>query len=146
MQLTSIRTIGVALLSFAAGALLAAHIGPVQTVRAAGNRVFELRVYHALPGRLPALEANFRDHNIALLQKHGITSVGYWIPQDPPASADTLIFLLAHDNREAAAQHWKEFLADPEFQKAAKESLSGGKILEKIETTYLSPTDYSPMK
>ena len=146
MSLRRTHATTAAILSFAAGCLITGYFQHVQTVRADANRVFELRVYHALPGRLPALEANFRDHNIALLQKHGIASIGYWVPQDPPASADTLIFLLAHPSRDAAAQHWKEFLADPEFQKVAKESLSGGQILEKVEATYMTPADYSPMK
>ena len=146
MSSSIVRSLGIALASFAAGSLLTEYLGHLDDVRAAGNRVFELRVYHALPGRLPAVEANFRDHNVALLQKHGITSIGYWVPQDPPASAETLIFLLAHDSRDAAAQHWKEFLADPEFQKVAKESLAGGQILEKVEATYMAPTDYSPLK
>ena len=146
MSLRRNQLVIVVILSFAAGCALAAYFNHVQTVRADGNRVFELRVYHALPGQLPALEANFRDHNIALLTKHGITSIGYWVPQDPPASTDTLIFLLAHPSREAAAQHWKEFLTDPEFQKVAKESLSGGQILEKVEATYIAPADYSPLK
>ena len=146
MTLQSIGVATAAVLSFAAGSLLTGELTRAQNVRAAGDRVFELRVYHTLPGRLPALQANFRDHNISFLKKHGITNIGYWIPQDSPASGNTLIFLLAHDSRESATAHWKEFLADPEWQKFAKASVADGEILEKIESTYMTPTDYSDLK
>ncbi len=144
MSSQAARVAVTAVLSFLAGALavssLTAGPGPE------ANRVFELRVYHALPGRLPALHTNFRDFNVPYLKKHGITSIGYWTPQDPPASENTLIFVLAHESREAASRHWKEFLADPQWQKIAKASQAAGPIVEKVDSTYMTATDYSPLK
>ena len=142
----TISVAAVALLSFVAGLLAAAQFVRLHNGQAAADRVFELRVYHTAPGRLPALHANFRDSNIRLLKKHGIESIGYWTPQDPPDSGNTLIFLLAHDSREAAARHWKEFRDDPEWQETARTSRAGGEIIEKVETTFLAPTDYSPLR
>jgi len=136
----------VAVLSFVAGLLAAAQFVRLHNGQAAADRVFELRVYHTLPGRIPTLHSNFRDHNIALLKKHGIESIGYWTPQDPPDSDNTLIFLLAHDSREAAVRNWKEFRDDPEWQEMARASKAGGEIIEKVESTFLAPTDYSPLK
>jgi hypothetical protein len=89
---------GVALLSFAAGMLV--------TARGNSDRVFELRIYHATPGKVGALETRFRNEASKLLAKHGLDAVGYWVPDDAPASNDTFIYLLAHPNREAAKQHW----------------------------------------
>ena len=135
--------------ALACGAIGAFFIGPWnagQNAAATDGRVFELRVYHTYPGRLPALQSNFRDHNIRFLKKHGITSVGYWTPQDPPATENTLIFIVAHDSREAAARHWKELRDDPEWQKLAKASQADGEIVEKVESTFISPTDYSPLR
>lgn len=145
----TLRTVGLAaiiVLSFAAGSFVTSQLRHIQSVRPAGERVFELRVYHTFPGRLPQLQSNFRDYNITFLKKHEITSIGYWTPQDSPASENTLIFVLAHDNREVAAQHWKEFREDPEWQKMAQASEAAGKIVEKVDSTFMTPTDYSPLK
>ena len=146
MTLPAVRMAGIVVLSFLAGAFAVASVTRASGGPAAGSRVYELRVYHTLQGRLPALEWNFRDHNVAYLKKHGIESVGYWTPQDSPASENTLIFIVAHDSREAAEQHWNEFRSDPEWKKLAQASLAGGEIVEKIDSTFLTPTDFSPMK
>ena len=146
MALSAVRMAAIVVLSFLAGAFAIATAIRAQGGRGAADRVFELRVYHTLPGRLSQLERNFRDHNVAYLKKHGIESVGYWTPQDSPAAESTLIFIVAHDSREAAEQHWDEFRSDPEWKKLAQASLASGEIVEKIESTFLTPTDFSPMK
>ena len=61
---------GTALVSFAAGSLVTARLAQTREVRADSNRVFELRVYHSLPGKLPAMESRFRDTTSKLLAKH----------------------------------------------------------------------------
>ena len=147
MTLQAARFVAIAALtSGAAGAVIIGPWNGDRNAGAAATRVFELRVYHTFPGRLPALQSNFRDHNIDFLKKHGIVSIGYWTPQDAPASENTLIFILAHDSREAAARHWKEFHDDPEWQKIAKASQADGEIVERVESTFLTPTDYSPVR
>src|ERR1039458_2535553 len=60
----------------------------------AQNRVYELRTYTCNEGKLEALKARFRDHTIELFKRHGIESVGYWIPQDPEKSKTTLIYII----------------------------------------------------
>ena len=110
------------------------------------TRVFEIRTYTTLPGRLDALNARFRDHTLRLFEKHGITNVGYWVPTDEPKSQNTLVYVLAHDSREAAKASFESFGKDPEWQKAREASEADGKIVEKIESVFVAPTDYSPMK
>ena len=110
------------------------------------NRVFELRTYTTLPGRLDALHARFADHTIDLFDKHGMTNVGYFSPQDLPLADNTLVYLLAHDSREAADASWTAFAADPEWERVAEESQRDGKIVEKVERIYLDATDYSQMR
>jgi len=112
----------------------------------AQSRVYELRTYHVYEGKLEALKADFRDHHIANFKRHGIESVGYWVPQDPELSKTTLIYLLAHPSRAAAEKNWAEFFKDPEFIQVAAESQKNGKIVVKIESVYLDPTDFSPLK
>lgn len=110
---------------------------------AAANRLFEMRTYHTLPGRLDALNARFRDHTNTLFVKHGMDLVGYWMPQDKP---DTLVYILAYPSREAREASWKAFQADPDWKAAREASEKDGKIVDKVESAFLDPTDYSPIK
>ncbi len=111
------------------------------------SRVFELRTYTTNEGKLPALQTRFRDHTVGIFKKHGMTSIGYWVPQDPPRSQNTLIYIIAHSSREAATKSWAAFRADPDWQKVAAASEAEGKILSKSpESVYMDPTDYSPLK
>lgn len=113
---------------------------------AQSNRVFELRTYYTLPGRLPNLLARFRDHTVKLFEKHGMTNVGYWVPADAPGSENTLIYVLAHASRDAAKQSWDAFRTDPAWLKARAESEKDGKIVDKVEAVYLNPVDFSALR
>jgi hypothetical protein len=110
------------------------------------TRVFELRTYTCFEGKLPDLLARFRNHTVQIFEKHGIISIGYWVPQDAPASGNTLIYMLAHPSREAAQKNWDAFRNDPEWQKVQKESEANGKIVSKVESVFTDATDFSPIK
>ena len=113
----------------------------------AQNRVYELRTYTCNEGKLEALKARFRDHTVEIFKRHGMESVGYWIPQDPEKSKTTLIYILVHPSLDAAKKNWAEFRADPEWMKVAKESEVNGKILAKPpEFIYMDPADFSKLK
>lgn len=112
----------------------------------AEDRVFELRTYTAAEGKYDALLARFRDHTMALFEKHGMTNVGYWTPQDEPLSTNTLVYVLAHDSREAAEANWSAFSADPEWQSVFQASRADGPLIAGLERVYLDATDFSPMK
>lgn len=116
--------------------------GPVAHAQAA-NRVFELRTYVVPDDKFGALNARFRDHTMRVFNKHGMTSVGYFVPQDDIKGRDTLVYLLAHPSRAAADENWKKFRSDPEWTKIAADSGVGRVI---VTSEFLSPTDYSPMK
>jgi hypothetical protein len=115
-------------------------------VNAQGARVYELRTYTAPEGKLADLHARFRDHTMRIFKNHNMTNVAYFKPQDAPLSENTLIYLIAHPSREAAKENWAAFQKDPEWQKVANESQKNGKIVAKVESVFLDPTDYSPMK
>jgi hypothetical protein len=136
---------GIALISFAAGSLVTVRLAHLSQVRADSDRVFELRIYHTVPGKEPALESRFRDTTSKLLAKHDLKVVGYWVPEDAPAWDNTFIFMVAHANREDAKKNWAAFAADPGFQEVIK-SEQAEKTVEKIDVTYMRPTDFSPMK
>jgi hypothetical protein len=135
----------IALLSFTAGSLVAAHLAHIDHVRANSNRVFELRIYHTAPGKLPALESRFRDIYSKLLAKHDLQVVGYWVPEGAAAWDNTFVYLVAHSSREQAKKNWDAMLADPEVQEAIK-SEEADKLVEKIDRAYMRSTDFSPEK
>jgi hypothetical protein len=115
-------------------------------VPAACAEVYELRTYVAHEGKLPALLARFRDHTVKLFEKHGIRNIGYWVPQDPARKGNTLIYVVAHPSPEAAKKAWDAFRADPQWTKARDESEKAGKIVLKVESVYMDPTDFSKLK
>lgn len=110
------------------------------------SRVFELRTYTAPEGKLADLQTRFRNHTMRIFNRHNMTSIGYWVPQDPPLSGNTLVYVLAHPSREAATKNWEAFRADPEWVKVSAESQVNGRIVEKVESVFLNATDYSPLK
>jgi hypothetical protein len=113
---------------------------------AAKNRVFELRTYTAEAGKLDALHARFRDHTMQIFKSHGMNSVFYSRPMDEPLSKNTLVYMLSFPSREAAKKSWDDFRNDPDWQKVQKESEANGKLVAHVESVFVEPTEYSPMK
>lgn len=108
--------------------------------------VFELRTYTCNEGKLEDLKARFRDHTIEIFKRHGIESVGYWVPQDGERSKTTLIYIIKHPSRDAAKQHWAEFMADPEWKKVSAASDANGKIVNHVDSVFMEATDFSAIK
>ena len=119
-------------------------IGGIDAEAEEAGTVYELRVYHTAEGRLPALLARFRDHTVSLFKKHGMTSVAYWVPSDDPLKDRTLFYILKFPSRDEAAKRWKAFQDDPEWVKVKNESEAGGKIVDSVDSTFLTMTDFSP--
>jgi hypothetical protein len=144
---TALFRVGVAAALLTVG-YVAGRLTPESVAAAAqAARIFEMRTYVTNEGKLPALEARFRDHTIKLFNRYSMTSIGYWVPEDGPAAQTTLVYILAHPSREAAKASWAKFQADPEWQKARADSEAQGKILSKSpESVFLKATDYSPIK
>jgi hypothetical protein len=142
-KIVSVAAIGAA---FVLGFLARGVVPGEPVAHAQGARVFELRTYTAPEGKLGELNARFRNHTMRIFQKHGMTNVGYFTPQDAPLSQNTLVYVISHSSRDAAKQSWAAFGKDPEWQKVANESQVNGKIVAKVESVFLDATDYSPMK
>lgn len=106
------------------------------------TRVFEMRTYHAHEGKLDALHARFRDHTVTLFEKHGIENIAYWVPTEN--DGNKLIYVVAYPSRDARAAAWKGFLNDPDWKKAYADSIKDGKLVNKVDSQFMSATDYSP--
>ena len=106
--------------------------------------VYELRIYHVVPGKIEELVARFRDHTMKLFADHGMKSVAYWTALDEPVKSSTFFYILEHPSREAAAANWKAFQEDPEWKSVKAKTEENGKLVEKIDSTFLTLTDFSP--
>ena len=111
----------------------------------ASTKVYELRIYTPNEGKLDAVNARFRDHTRAIFDRHHMKSVGYWLPTDGP-NAGKFVYILEHPSREEANKNWDAFTADPEWVKVKAESEANGKLVANVERTFMTPTDYSPIK
>jgi hypothetical protein len=130
--------------------LIAVALGWAQSATAAdepsSGRLFEMRTYVANDGKMADLHKRFREHTNKLFVKHGMELVGYWTPTDGPDAANTLVYILAYPNKEGREKSWKGFMADPDWQAAYKASHAAGPLVKKVESKFLNPTDYSPIK
>jgi hypothetical protein len=131
----------------AAGLVALVVVGAAGTsIQAQSTRVYELRTYTTAEGRLDALLTRFGGGEIDLFHKHGIESVGYWVPDEAPASANTLVYMIAHESRESAAASWQAFRDDPEWQTMWAKSREDGPIVIDVESVFLDPADFSPLQ
>jgi hypothetical protein len=128
---------------FGAAAMLAVSLVS-QSVAETSSHVYELRVYHANPGKLDALVARFADHTGKIFDRHNIHSIGYWIPQDNPQNL--LIYVVQHDSKEAATKNWAAFNNDEEWKKVKAESEVAGVLTDHVDSTYMNPTTFSRLK
>jgi hypothetical protein len=108
------------------------------------GHVYELRTYHAAPGKLEALEARFRDHTEAIFKRHDIKAIGYWVPQDN--KDNVFIYIVDHKSKEDATKNWAAFQADDEWKKVRADSEVNGPLQTKVDSVYMSPTDFSRLK
>lgn|SRR5690606_24912978 len=127
-------------------ALCAVGHWTLEAAEPASPRFFEMRIYTAAEGKLDALNARFREHTNRLFVKHGMALIGYWTPVDGPEAKNTLVYILAYPSREAREKSWEAFRNDPEWHAARDASEKDGKLVLKVESKFLQPTDYSPIK
>jgi hypothetical protein len=127
-------------------AILAAGGWAAASTKVPANRFFEIRTYTAAEGKLDALHARFRDHTNRLFTKHGMDLVGYWVVNSGPNAGKDLVFILGYPSKEAREASWKAFVADPDWVKAKAYSEKGGTLVSKVDSRFMDPTDYSPIK
>ena len=128
--------------------VLAAVCGALAATASDGAqvRVFEMRTYTTAEGKLDDLQRRFREHTMKLFERHGMSNIAYWTPQDPALAGHTLIYVFAHRSRDAAEESWAAFRADPQWQKVKAASEADGPIVTRVESVFLEATDYSPIK
>jgi hypothetical protein len=108
------------------------------------TKVYELRIYHVVPGKMDELVARFRDHTDKLFARHGMKSLAYWSAMDEPTKSSTFFYILEHPSREAATANWEAFRNDAEWKDVKAKTEANGPLVEKVDSTYLTLTDFSP--
>ena len=107
--------------------------------------IYEMRVYHCVPGRLPALLNRFQNITLGLWQKHGIRQAGFWTTAIGESNND-LAYMLAWESLAEREQRWTAFVTDPEWISARAETERDGPIVSSIANSILQPTAFSSVK
>jgi hypothetical protein len=107
--------------------------------------MYELRIYHCMPGRLPDLNKRFETITLKIWEKHGIRQVGFWTVLVGDSNMD-LYYILEWKDMAERERLWNIFMADPEWQEKRAETEKNGPIVAKINNLFLSPTQYSRIK
>lgn len=107
--------------------------------------IHELRIYHCLPNRLPALNKRFETTTLKMWEKYGIRQAGFWTTLVGPSN-HALYYLLAWESLAEREQKWNAFASDPDWLAARAASEADGPILERVENMFLQPTSYSAVK
>lgn len=131
---------------FFLGILVGVNLEDVDAAPAEGPRIYELRTYTTNEGKLDDLHARFSNHTNGLFVRHGITLIGYWTHAEGDAADNTLVYLIAHEDSDSAKASWRAFGSDEEWRKAYADSRKDGALVNHIESLYLIPTDYSPLR
>ncbi|MGE0060177.1 MAG: NIPSNAP family protein [Dehalococcoidia bacterium] len=106
--------------------------------------IYELRTYTAMPGKMPALQARFRDHTVKLFEKHGMKNIGYWT-NSIGGKNDELVYILAYNDLAHRQQCWSAFGGDPDWVAARNASEAEGPLVHHVENRIMNPTNFSPL-
>ena len=109
------------------GAAALFTLAPI-AAQAQSKKVYELRTYTANPGKLSELVRFFKEASDPAFQRHGMKSIGYWIPTDAPAHDDTFVYILEHPSREEATKNWAAFIKDEVWLAARKTFEANGAL------------------
>ena len=107
--------------------------------------IYELRIYHCVPGRLPALLDRFENITLALWERHGIRQAGFWTVAIGDSNQD-LYYLLEWQSLAERDQKWAAFASDPEWLEKRAETEKDGQIVASVNNQILLPTAFSSVK
>jgi len=107
--------------------------------------LYELRIYHSMPGKLPALVSRFENATVGLFEKHGIQQVGFWTVVIGESNAD-LYYILKWESLDERQKKFAAFQADPDWIAARDKSEAGGPLIASISNTIMTPTRFSALK
>lgn len=107
--------------------------------------IHEMRIYHCVPGKLPALLDRFETVTLKIWERHGIRQAGFWTTLIGESNQQ-LVYLLAWESLAEREEKWTAFMADPQWQKARAETEANGPLLTHVANQMLQPTSFSSVK
>ena len=107
--------------------------------------IYELRIYHCVPGQLPALLIRFDTITLKLWEKHGIKQAGFWTVGIGDSNQD-LYYLLAWDSLADREKKWGAFASDPEWLEKKAATEADGQIVASVNNQILMPTKFSAVQ
>ena len=108
--------------------------------------IYELRTYWAAEGKLEALHDRFRDVTLGVFAKLDMQVVGFWTPENPTDETGDLIYIMAFESKDAMQNAWAMFRDDPDWVNGKEASEVNGKLVTKVVSVVMDPTDYSLLK
>lgn len=142
----SVAFVGLLASVLSVGMMIGAQGRTADAAAASGARIYELRTYTTNDGKLDDLHARFADHTNELFVRYNMTLIGYWTPAEGDTMNNTLTYLIGHESLDGAKKNWAGFVSDPDWKKAYAASKKDGALVKNIESTFLNPTDYSPLR
>jgi len=106
--------------------------------------LYELRIYEAVPGKLPALNDRFSTYTLKFFEKHGIKVVGFWT--EDIGTSNRLLYVLGYESLADREKKWTAFMNDPDWLQVRAKTEAGGPLVARVINSILRPTAYSPMK
>ena len=106
--------------------------------------IYELRIYDAVPGKLPALNDRFANITLGYFEKYGMNVVGFWT--DDVGVSNRLTYMLSFDDMAQRDKAWAAFRADEKRAKAFAETERDGPLVARVQNTIMKPTAYSPLR
>lgn len=102
--------------------------------------LYELRIYHMHPGRLPAINKRFSTVTLELFKKHNIKVCDFF---ENAAGEETIYYICEFADRQEREAAWASFSADPVWKAAYEAShADGGPIVEKVDTIFMNRVPY----
>ena len=107
--------------------------------------IYELRIYRALPGRMPALLKRFETHTLKIWERMDINHVGFLTTIIGPSHLE-LVYMLAWASMAERQEKWDKFQIDPEWLQVWADSEKDGIIVGNGASSFLKPTTFSALQ
>lgn len=101
--------------------------------------IYELRIYHMNPGKMPDIHRRFESVTLNLFQKHNIHVVDFW---EDAQGKEILYYVIEYPDMEARNDRWNAFANDPDWVMAKAASEVDGPIVARVEQYFMTRAAY----
>ena len=120
-----------------------APVPPRRLIHEYRQPLYELRVMQASPGKLDALKARIRDHQIPIMEQHGLTTLAVFVPAGENPNALVLLVFVANA-LGGMVEGLEGLREDPKWLDVMAETDKDGKLLAREHRERLNTISWSP--